>query len=395
MYQRQWFPYFIGFLLVFGTGIKIGDLLVRFDLIFLCLYTLFQGTYIFQHRKLFWKAFFLFFACFVSIVSSKFIIGHEILSRDFVILPQIVSYLLCWMGIDSLRRNDSLKNLKWSLLFFILLSGFIGIMQSSNLLGINESWITKIYLSDNLFNKFEIGLDFSSLDRVVGVFGDPRKFGFILAFASVYFLHFTLTLKNFKIVRLLTFIIVTYALILTQSRTAFLSYSLITTVYLLIYQKKILFFLFLCVLLFFNFSDFDRTESRLFNDESSSFKASQGARKRDNLEYFISIKSSPAIVFFGLGPSKSYLPGHEHSEVGFWLIRFGAVGFLFYVNFMFQLLRDSIRSFSKSNPSSILPILVFGVFLVFFFAESIFKDSQIVLMLIILASPEPDKLNHV
>jgi hypothetical protein len=323
----------------------------------------------------------------VSILSSKYIFGFQLVYSDFMIFFNIIMAALTlafFIQIVSSERTSKIRVLLFFLLFMNISAGF-GIFQSVNIGDIN-TWLTTYYVDRDIFNKFEIGMDYSSLDRVVGTFGDSRHFGFVLSCSIVinYVLMKFVTVWRYRMLLKCSFVILVWCLILTGSRTALLSSvaTLLMVEEVYSHFRWNLFRVFFVILVGSYFLLSENLELRSLDFESKSASVSANARKRDNIEFFKRVDKSPAIIFFGLGPAKSVLPGHEHSEMAWFLIRFGITGLMFYLIFIGSILKRIITNLNSkvTKLNHVYSLMSLGCILsyfFFFFSESLFKLPQI------------------
>jgi hypothetical protein len=332
----------------------------------------------------------------VSILSSKYIFGFQLVFSDFMIYFNVILVALTlafFVRIVSSERTSKTRVVLFFLLFMNI-SAVFGIFQRVNLGDVN-SWLTTYYADRNIFNKFEIGMDYSSLDRIVGSFGDSRHFGFVLSCSLVinYVLMRFRMVRRYRILLKCSFVILIWCLILTGSRTAVLSFVVALLVIEEVHShfRWNLFRVFFAILVCSYFLLERNLEIRALDFDSNSAFVSSNARKRDNIEFFNRVEKSPAIVFFGLGPSKSVLPGHEHSEMGWFLIRFGIMGLILYLIFIGSMLRRIITNLNSRGAKIIQSYSLISLgcmlsYFFFFFAESLFKLPQIFCVFIFVVS---------
>ena len=185
---------------------------------------------------------------------------------------------------------------------------------------------------------------------------------------------------------LLQLLICSYALLLTGSRTAIVcAMAVFLSWYIYFPSKKgtgffLILFGVVVVLSAQNYGLID-FEMRVFQFSDDSYDVSLAARQRDNVEFFSMIFKEPAMLFFGMGPAKTILPGSEHSDFGWFLIRFGIIGCLLYVFLIIKGLIKNISLFFASDSSNknvvFASIVSVIIWLIFCFSESIFKNSQL------------------
>jgi hypothetical protein len=320
----------------------------------------------------------------LSLVNSYLIIGIEFFFKDFMIIFQIISYIITYSVLYKYLNLSKEKGRTLDFfLFFCTISSVFSFLQVNNAFGVNE-WLTVLYLDvEYAFDVFEVGLDFSHLDRVVGTVGDSRHFGMLLAFAILS----AFSLKRESVLLFLIQLgICFYALLLTGSRTAIIcAVAVILAWYIYFPSKKGAGFFFILFgvasfLLAQNYGLID-SDMRVFKFSDDSYDVSLAARQRDNVEFFSLIFKEPAMLFFGMGPAKTILPGSEHSDFGWFLIRFGIIGCLLYV---ILIIRGLVRNFrflltvNAANKNVLFACTIsIIIWLIFCFSESIFKNSQL------------------
>ncbi len=319
----------------------------------------------------------------LTLANSYLIIGIEFFFKDFMILFQIISYLIVYSVLSKYLNlsKDKGKTLDF-FLFFCTISSIFSFLQVNNTLGVNE-WLSILYVDIEAFDVFEVGIDYTHLDRVIGTVGDSRHFGMLLAFAILAAFS---ARRESKPLLLLQLLICFYALLLTGSRTAIVCAMLVTLLWFIFFPSKkgtrffLIIFGLVVVLTGQNYGLID-FEMRVFQFSDDSYDVSLAARQRDNVEFFSMVFKDPAMLFFGMGPAKNILPGSEHSDFGWFLIRFGTIGCLLYVLLIFKGLLKNISLFfvSDSSNKNVVFACIVSVFiwLIFCFSESIFKNSQL------------------
>jgi hypothetical protein len=122
-------------------------------------------------------------------------------------------------------------------------------------------------------------------------------------------------------------------------------------------------------------------DSRLAMSAEEMVATSGYARIRDTLEPFQKSLQNPLILITGMGPSKAVLPGSEHGETGWLVLRYGLVGFFIYLTMVKRgILRGwqvSARGMAADAMVASFVLQGITVWMVFFLAESIFKLPQI------------------
>jgi hypothetical protein len=89
------------------------------------------------------------------------------------------------------------------------------------------------------------------------------------------------------------------------------------------------------------------------------------------------------MMFLGMGPVKSVLLGSEYSDFGWFLIRFGLLGALFYVILLIKAITINLYGILNKKYGTGINIIFYGIFgvmvvwLVFCFSESIFKNPPL------------------
>jgi hypothetical protein len=320
----------------------------------------------------------------LSLVNSYLIIGIEFFFKDFMIIFQIISYLLTYSVLIKYLNLSRDKGRTFDFFFlFCTISSIFSFLQVNNTFGVNE-WLSVLYVRvDHVFDVFEVGIDLAHLDRVVGTVGDSRHFGMLLAFGIL--TGFSLKRKS-VILFLIQLCICFYALLLTGSRTAIIcAVAVILAWYIYFPSKKGAgFFLILFGVISFliaqNFGLIN-SDMRVFEFSNDSYDVSLAARQRDNVEFFSLIFKEPGMLFFGMGPAKTILPGSEHSDFGWFLIRFGIIGCLLYVILIIRGLAKNFRFLLTTNPANknvlFACTISIIIWLIYCFSESIFKESQL------------------
>lgn len=330
--------------------------------------------------------------CLISIILSYILEFTRFNLKDFQILFQIVLYSFYIESFLVLFRSLPLESIISPVKRFTVIVALIGISQRNNILGLNEL-IANVYGIQGAFNKFEIGIDYSSVFRVPGLIGDSRHFGLVLLIGCAAALTHIYKL-SLKLIIYLAIILT--AILFTGSKNALIGYAILLTVWSFFEGKPYLVYSFWIIILlpmYFFVVDSGDMELRALSLDSYSGHT-VNARIRDNFEFFDRVAKDPVLLFFGMGPAKNVLPGSEHSEFGWWLIRYGILGFVLYFRFLYILIFSGITTvFSMSRGMSFINVIYPLLLFQYMFSESIFKlpllFEGMVLMSLVLVKFRP------
>lgn len=316
--------------------------------------------------------------------------------RDFMVFPMLLQYWLIYSFSKGMAARGMNSYSLHLLAVVIGISAGVGVLQSFNVVGIN-SWLTPYYLADHKVGQTALDLlsRGNKFARAVGTIGDPRHFAYVVSMgiggSMALFLHGTGRSRWLLSLPLGGLCIL--ALLLSVSRTgAITSFALLLSGSYLYYRRtrRVSFLVGLFVLLFVGtvmlWGRFATENiSNRFMAEGlgkESMETSIAARKRDTFEPFLKSLKNPLILITGQGPSKSVLPGSEHSDIGWVILRYGIVGFLIYAQILYwgacRGLLIYRRALNETDQGAALfNTMVIGVWLSFALAESIFKQNQL------------------
>ena len=332
---------------------------------------------------------FLLFFSIISIANSYLFLNVDFNYRDFMIVPMILQYLLVLSFGRSIFHPRLIKFFTYSVVGVILISALVGIAQRMNVLNVNNV-ITPIF-TDNYYvlRGLKNG---SSWGRAIGTIGDPRHFGYVITIGIAAVAPFLISPRRrfYVLIILITLLI---ANVFTGSRTSIIS-SLIVLIFFYFFAAKstknfsLAFVLSISIasgVIFFIFDNLSSTmtERLIYADtEFFSTARSLGARIRDTTLPFKMAIEKPLIFLTGHGPSKSIFRGSMHSDIGWFILRFGMLGCLIYLSILYRLYNRVKHYFKVLNDIDYTYFFIFiKLFLInwfiFILAESIFKLDQI------------------
>jgi len=355
---------------------------------------------------------FMGFMVIVSISGSVIFFGEELSFADWMILPLLFRQ---WV-VFRIARSAADGGLKSFCLKIILIacgiSAVVGIMQRHNTVGVNE-WLTPHYVSGAMTSvSMEMLIIERAEGRVSGTNGDPRHYGYLLVAGIATSLACVLNLTKHSRMKMLSLLVAALAftsIIYTLSRTTIISLLVVLAgaVYLVFQRRHQLSKVLPTVLVvgaigvsIYVTITTDAFEDRVLNIDTQSYEYHSYARKRDLVTPFSDAMDNPAIWIIGRGPSKSSLRQSTHNDFGWMFHRFGLPGLGFYVFLLWSALTGSRRLYiaAKTGDDRAVTMAVFLgtlVWLVFSQAESVFKDTQLMVIsmffLGLLYSYHPDR----
>jgi len=322
---------------------------------------------------------------------------------DFSIFPMLVQYWLVYcFGLACIRKGMR-AGLLWAVVLAVSISSFIALLQKLNLFGVNE-WLTPLYVGPDGVHAFipQWLASGSSTSRAVGTVGDPRHCAMMFGYGVSAALTLLLAKgdRTFKIVLCAAMGIMGAGLLVTYSRTGVLATSggFVVGLWLAVRRggNPTIPLLMggiaaLAILFVSGRLGVTEEESRLTMSASEMVDTSGYARIRDTLEPFQASLTNPLILITGMGPSKAVLPGSEHGETGWLVMRYGLVGFFIYLAMVRRAIIRSLWINLAGRPSEAMmaSFVLKGitVWMVFFFAESVFKLAQLMsINLLLLAT---------
>lgn len=400
--------YLFPFLIIFGfilspnikllpglPGIRIEDIFLILIIIREVLNHITRGKSIFANSRVLLPYLILAFFVVFSLCLQELWFGNKLIVNDVMILPMIFKYWIVALYFRSFIEKE--KIIKFFPVVFLLAglcSAFIGILQYKNLGNINF-WLTPLYVERDMI--LTLLQTHHSGSRSVGTNGDPRHFGYMLvcAISMCFAMIIYVKLNKQRIYLCIVMGILCLALYYTLSRTSILSLlCVLTTGYLFYYfdcrkSKKrtnialIIVLVLSSIVVFFSL----QTERIGFNERLTSFKSesfnkSVHARKRDLFRPFDDALEEPIIFVFGRGPSKAHMRTSGHSDIGWIFHRFGFCGLICYLLLIVNGLRLGKNYYFQSTDNNykvlyLCTIMVMLNWLVFSFAENIFKSPQL------------------
>lgn len=335
--------------------------------------------------------FFWILLALLSIATPGLVFGNDIILSDFMFIPMLVKYWLIYRIACSI---DDTKCLRFCLYAFVIasaLSTAVGILQHSNMFGINV-WLTPLYMPEGDVNLLSL-ITGHSASRIVGTHGDPRRFGYMLVVMAGLYISIMVNVPRLKIraLMLLLLSVTLLALIFTLSRTAIL--ALLGGVFLsffLLYKSSFrkgkalsyIFFLAIFIAVIFRIGETKGFQDRVLETRTESYDTSLEARIRDSVTPIYDALENPIIFVVGRGPSKAVMRTTAHSDWGWTFHRYGIPGLVLYILLVFKGLKAGIKSFKAASTLISRIFLLTSVFVVcvwaiFACAEDIFKDPQL------------------
>jgi len=336
---------------------------------------------------------YLFVLAGVAIASSYLLFQTPYNFSDFMIFPMLIQYWLIYCCAKTADEPElKLFTIK-AVAAFVGLSAIIGIMQKMNILGINN-WLTPYYLySSSREGALDALLSEASYGRAVGTVGDPRHFAYVLAVgfaASFAIVLHTWNVKS-KILNISLLLLFFSGLIFTASRTGCLAFVLVLMVGFALIRRMAhqfidLFvmlgvFLLVIILMWSSIAP-PEIQKRVTSTETDSFEHSSRGRIRDFFEPFKAAKEEPLILITGRGPSKAVLPGSEHSDIGWFAMRYGVLGLLCYLLLFYRSAKLGMQKYRTEmrltdQTFAMFAIMEIAIWFLFVQAESIFKLAQL------------------
>lgn len=337
---------------------------------------------------------FMMFMSGISIVFPAMVYGHNLIFRDFMIVPMLIRYYLIYAIAKSV--SDS-KTLRYSLYFVVIASAIsitVGLCQKFNAFGVNQ-WLSPIYIHRDRW--LELMLQGYYKARIGGTHGDPRRFAYMLVVFIGLYISIAFYMKASKIKTIIypLLFMALLTLLFTLSRTGIIALVGVLFVFSFILIKKSstkankmlrLLFVGLMVAVFIA-SLQGKTitkgfEERVLTTDSVSFQRSLRGRIRDFFKPIKDALENPLVFFVGRGPAKEVMITSSHNDWGWVFHRFGLPGLLFYFFLIWNGIRAGYKASNirKEGPSKVLLMTaLFTVisWIIYVNAEDIFKDAQI------------------
>lgn len=281
--------------------------------------------------------FFILLAVFYSINYSYIILDVPQTYRDYMEFFryfQVLPYLL----VASVLSYDTFKK---KFIFYaeisIVFIGVLSFLEITNLGGI-ASYIGLLYSSEG----HTLGMLFGA-NRIIATGSDPNVGAFILAFFLTYLI--SKSTKN-KFRENMQILLLFFALLMTQSRTVFIGIILSVLLYLLFISKiKIMYKVFLILmsgLVIWQALLFFELEYILIGFQT----AFEGTNNSLNVRFenmFLAYERFLNSMVLGWGPAKSIHSTIIDSEYILIVQRYGAIGVLLIMSYLFMALHYSYR----------------------------------------------------
>lgn len=283
-------------------------------------------------------------------------VGFKI--NDFFEIYNIYIYLGIFLIFINLINSE---HLKYKLFVFIRncisLSSVISITQYFNIFNLNNQYIRLVAPT-----QYRTLVDNYSWPRVVGMTSNPNVYAIMVVIGLL--ISISLYLNSKKKKDLLHFLLNFIVLLMTLSRSGFVSFIIVMISYMLIDNYKFLIsflnlkikkkyllnflfgFSFILILLLLLLIIPDDLTWRLYELVDLSGSSSWQARLINWQENFVLFVNNP---FFGIGPAKSI--NYKHAADNEWLLLLRMYGFLgtFYFILMFTIPIFKFKRFLVSN----------------------------------------------
>jgi len=324
-------------------------------------------------NSIIWLLLFIFYhiASQLIVISTEGYFSLSDSKRIFLMLKIFLSYLLGSYAGLYLSTSQAKRLL---IVIATILGGVLlfGIMQYYNILGVDK--LSRLYSSGGSQRSGLIEKLIHSTDsaRAVGTFGNPNYFGLILVFSQLVFTSFYIgkPVRSNLLIATVAIVVVTFAIILTGSRTALIISIILTFIFyasLLFFYKgtnvsylpKTVTVLCTAAALYFLLSNINRvglgstTQARILDISISSSYNTRLPLWSSNLEI---LSDNWAKWLFGVGPLKIsreiyYLPTFTDSQYTTLLRTYGIFGLTTFIALVLCNIYISVKLFRKKvNP---------------------------------------------
>ncbi len=341
-------------------------------------------------------------AAALAIAASYTVFGVPFDASDFSIFPMLAQYWMVYcFGVACIRRGLRLEIL-WAVVLGITLVAAVALLQKLNLFGVN-AWLTPLYVQEGIRGDRMIGALVAERTtvRAIGTVGDPRHCAMMIGYGVSAALALLMSPQRLLLRLFLVGAlgILASGLLVTFSRTGIVAATLATGVgYWLVVRRggsvvlpvSLGITAVLAVAVVSSRLGSFEDESRLAMSADEMVQTSGYARIRDTLEPFQKSITNPLILITGMGPSKAVLPGSEHGEIGWMVLRYGLVGLFIYLAMVKRAFVRGLQVHAQARAvdATVASFAIQGmtVWMVFFLAESVFKLPQIMSVNILLLS---------
>lgn len=336
----------------------------------------------------------------VAIALSYTVFQVRFNPSDLSIFPMLLQYWLVYCFVVACVR----KGLRWEIPLAVTLaiagSAAVAVLQKLNLFGVND-WLTVLYMDEDGAMAMHARMLASGHPnaRATGTVGDPRHcammFGFGVAAGMALLLGSGRLRGRWLLIAMLG--VIGVGVLVTYSRTGLLAAAAAVSCGLWLAVRRggnIVVPLSLGIVAIVTVAVASsrlgvvEESSRLSMDADEMMETSGGARVRDTLEPFQKSVQNPLLLLTGMGPSKAVLPGSEHGEIGWLVLRYGLTGLFVYLAMVKRAWFRGLMVGRMGRPvdAMVASFVLQGitVWMVFFLAESVFKAAQLMSMNMLL-----------
>jgi len=386
---------------------------IRIEYIFLFFYLLFSFLKYALAKKIKKPSFdfvcmlflLMMFSCLISIEYSILFLGNSVKINDFFLILQLFLYYSIFYIAKSLYiTEDNVFKIYKLLITAGALVGLFSILQYFDILEINRKILVPLYyynqpLAQSKAITLVQGVHWR---RIVGTFGNPNYLGmfFAILWAAISSYYFFPIKKKVKLHTLIIvgIGIITF-LVLTGSRTAMVSFAMITVVSIFTGKLKInkikyLFIVIVLVILVVSLITPSYFVRRIFSEYTSA--------QRHLMMFRETFKEINKSLIFGLGPAKMQLSSVVDNEYLLYWRRYGLIGLVLFLALHLCPFKRGFVKFSNAKGCiekniGLLTIQLAIIWAIYGITSDVFKNPQmmgIVFFLIGLSwakLPEEDK----
>jgi O-antigen ligase len=279
------------------------------------------------------------------IVFTIFLNGHQRQLNEYFEVIKIIKLLILFWFFVSVFKNEinQLKIVKAIHIIFIL-SFILNLLHFFDFFNFTRAVL--IYYDPSRIDVLSFGLDSlgnPSSKRIVGTFGNPNENGFFFLLLTAFYssrIIYTNIKENW--INYFGFIGSSIMVLLTQSRTSVFILAFLLLVHIFFHWKHFVIilglYLFLFGIAFLLFESDVNSLSYISNTHVQSVSSNTSVMGR--LEVWkLLFNEWIKQPIFGYGPNKNYLYEHQiypENEYIFFLWRYGVIGLIAYLYFLFQ-----------------------------------------------------------
>jgi len=314
---------------------------------------------------------------FLSTITTEIKYGYSFNLNNYIESMKYLQFIPYFLVLNRINFRALQHNLPYWFSFSSIYICLVGLLQVFNPFNLGDV-ISKFYLGGDSSH-----LQLSSVQRITLTGSDPNVGGMIasifLLFNLIYFV------EKRKLLYFIVFLLLSYLVLLTQSRTLIFSNFIIVVAYILLmsklsFSKKILLsILSLSVFVYlFSYLNLDYVKDGISLAISGNNNSANVRLENFQVGFEIFYNN----IFFGIGPLKESLSTIIDSEYVLIFQRYGLFGVLVFFTLIFNMLYDSMRNFNSFWGVHLFLVTLLSIF--FMITNNVFSGYQIMSIIVLV-----------